>query len=162
MPVTVRGTDILFNDGTTQSTAASVVPSDVTVVGAIIMGAINTTTGVKPGDTIAGSNVWTPNAYVGTIDGLYFSNGTVTLGLGSPNTCWGATPSHNAFLYNLAAIRVRRMASGNTGFLTPLGSTSYSGTWRILGFAAPRASTFDGYYGYTGSGMSVCLVQRIS
>jgi hypothetical protein len=36
MPVTLRNTDILFNDNTTQNTAASPFPSSITALGAIL------------------------------------------------------------------------------------------------------------------------------
>jgi hypothetical protein len=67
MPVTVRGTDILFNDNTTQSTAAGA-PTTAQVLSATAgasVGAVGTyalmksanTTAVGPGGTKAGSNL---------------------------------------------------------------------------------------------------------
>lgn len=56
MPVTVRGTDILFNDGTTQSTAAAVSTAfDGVGSYAILMMAANTN--LATGGTIAGSSL---------------------------------------------------------------------------------------------------------
>ena len=67
MPVTVRNADILFNDGTTQSTAAGAVTTtsvlnatagaSVGAVGtyAFLVSAVNATYG--PGATLAGSNL---------------------------------------------------------------------------------------------------------
>ena len=67
MPVTVRGTDILFNDGTTQSTAAGA-PSTTQVLNATAaasVGAVGTYaelvdlafTSRSPGETVAGSGL---------------------------------------------------------------------------------------------------------
>jgi hypothetical protein len=57
MPVTVRGTDILFNNGTTQSTAAVSPSTDFGGVGsyAVLMNASNSN--VAQGNTIAGSSL---------------------------------------------------------------------------------------------------------
>ena len=61
MPVTVRGTDILFNDGTTQSTAAPpAVPSSYGAVGTVIIGLVQLTTlnaVISEGTTFAGSSL---------------------------------------------------------------------------------------------------------
>lgn len=56
MPVTVRGTDILFNDGSTQSTAA-VASTTFGAVGsyAVLLNAVNSDLAV--GGTIAGSSL---------------------------------------------------------------------------------------------------------
>jgi hypothetical protein len=62
MPVTVRGTDILFNNSTTQSTAATTYAPAYGAVGSCVIGASTSFTGFEvypPGTTVAGSTLRT-------------------------------------------------------------------------------------------------------
>jgi hypothetical protein len=55
MPVTVRNTDILFNDGTTQSTAAGAIPTAFGAVGTYAVLYNSTTSAIGYNTTVAGS-----------------------------------------------------------------------------------------------------------
>ena len=57
MPVTVRNTDILFNDGTTQNTAAGAIPTNFDQVGTYAHLLQTTNSNLSPGATIAGSSL---------------------------------------------------------------------------------------------------------
>lgn len=57
MPTTLRNTDILFNDGSTQSTAATT-PTTLYAVGTYITGRPNNTTTYAANSTLAGSSLY--------------------------------------------------------------------------------------------------------
>jgi hypothetical protein len=57
MPVTVRNTDILFNNGTTQSTAASAASTDFGGVGSYAVLMMAADNNLASGGTIAGSSL---------------------------------------------------------------------------------------------------------
>jgi hypothetical protein len=84
MPVTVRGGDILFNDGTTQSTAGGAV-NTTAVLNATAGGSVGgvgtysfcrgSSGGYNPGDTVAGS-------------ALFYADSESAIGSGSPPGTW--------------------------------------------------------------------------
>jgi hypothetical protein len=117
MPVTVRNTDILFNDGTTQSTAAGGVPTAFGAVGtyAVLMMAVNTNLGVD--GTIAGSSL------------RFNENSNSTSQSQSPG---GFTPFYgNRFRFNV---------SSYDG-----GGSAVSGTWRKMSTGATYYAWNSGY-----------------
>ncbi len=107
MAVTVRGTDILFNDGTTQSTAATADSRDFGGVGsyAILMNAVNSDLAV--GGTISGSSLRYNYSGGGTFGGHTTSNASYSGGGSSVGGTW------------------RKMSSGASYAIDSYGSRSY-------------------------------------
>lgn len=144
MPTTLRNTDILFNDGTTQSTAATGVPSSFSAVGSIMWLVNWSTSNLFPGNTVAGSAL------------LYVTGGTKSstqfILEGSPpgGTSWSPTNTMNG------------VRTGNVGAYQPSNTSTLSGTWRVLSATVSRSSSYDGSYNMTGITYANFLVQRIS
>lgn len=149
MPITVSGTQITFNDLTVQTTAAFSVPSSITAVGSVIFAAVNTTSNLLPGATVAGSNVYIPAAIAS-----WPAVGTPVDSGSSSFWSISSTATIN--------VLVNRVTSGNTGFTLPTGVTIGSGTWRILWYVRARFSSWDACVNQTGSLMYGTLLQRIS
>jgi hypothetical protein len=148
MPVTVRGTDILFNDSTTQSTAATGVPSSFSAVGSIMLVANFSTSSLLVGGTIAGSSLlYTP---IGATAGASL----VVLEGGVPGVRWAA----------LVDGRIYGSRTGNIGAFQPSNTATLSGTWRVLSPMAARSSIYVNDYSENRTDISyVCgFVQRIS
>lgn len=152
MPTTLRNTDILFNDGTTQSTAATGVPSSITAVGSIVVAANGTTSRILPGGTVAGSSLFYPTTVT--------SWQTFGSQDQQPNVFAGST----TFTAAGSAVfgGANRSSSGNTGWLAPEGHTALSGTWRSLSWATARGSQYDGCFNVTGSSTPYSIFQRIA
>ena len=136
MAVTVRGTDILFNDGTTQSTAASSAKFDATdSVGSIMPLHCTYNTGLNVGSSISGSYLFRRTS-------------------GVPNTSNHASASWGNYLGNLGYavppagdLRNRTSAFSFSGAGTSFTFSPMSGTWRLL--IANVLPIFDGYYSTT-------------
>jgi hypothetical protein len=128
MPVTVRGTDILFNDGTTQSTAASTgIPANL-AIGSIAV--VYNFSGNKyiQGDTLPSANV----GYVSASATGFYGTGT--------------QPFASTFAYRSGNVTVPGSPI-NAGFPT---TAALPGTWRSLSAAVPRdfnsySNTTSGY-----------------
>ncbi len=113
MPTTLRNTDILFNDATTQSTAFTGIPTTFGAVGtyAVLMMGVNTN--LATDGTIAGSSLrynFTPNSAASTLGGS--ANSAPFLG--------------------------RRIRSNNSTY--DGGGTALSGTWRKMSSGVTFAS----------------------
>ena len=149
MPVTVRGTDILFNDGSTQSTAAgSSVPATLGAIGTVMSAGHTSTSNIPVGATIAGSS-------------LYYQSNTTNWAFPFRSEGTGGIPQ-TTYIYNNNP-EIQRISNGNTGFTVPGGSTALAGTWRNVGYAArARTSAFDGVYGVTFSSSFISFWVRIS
>jgi hypothetical protein len=119
-------------------------------VGSVLFAAVNTTTGLKPGDTIAGSSLYYPNTVNDSAEGnaFYYSQ--------SPGTTYTAWFTAGSGYY------ARRINPGNTGFQVPTNSSTLSGTWRIMGQVIRRSSTYDSCNNTTRSELNQNLVVRIS
>lgn len=145
MPVTVRNTDILFNDGSTQSTAASVIPSSFNAIGSTLWATNWSTSNVVSGNTVAGSSL----LYV--TGGSFFGGGSQAVSLSSN------------IIYSMASNRISGQYNGNSGAIQPGNTSTLPGTWRILGVANARYSQWDGgTYNVTNVLYVGLLVQRIS
>jgi hypothetical protein len=83
MPTTLRNTDILFNDGTTQSTAAATAASAVGTVGTYALAGLNSGS-IATGGTVAGSSLQFANI-----------NPTISGALSGTWRCMGFTDSFN-------------------------------------------------------------------
>ena len=150
MPTTLRNTDILFNDGTTQSTAAgSSIPAAFGDVGTITFAGNTTTLNYVFGATIAGSSLRYQTTVVSWIQ-PFRSEG--------PGT--GALPSSN-FSYVIGGTSTR-VNTGNTGYLVPGGSTALTGTWRNIGGPCSARASYVDTYGNTNSETRMSLWLRIS
>lgn len=135
MAITVSGSTITFNDGSTQSTAASGtgVPSTLLGVGATNLFVSSSSSSIATGNTLSGSYLF----YVSTANGL--------------NTY--VFPSLN---------RVNATATFTTTFNGATG-TAYSvgtGTWMCVGFGASPAASYDSCN--NGTYMYSTLWRRIS
>lgn len=146
MPVTVRGTDILFNDGSTQVTSA--LPSSFSAIGSVLAAVNYSASSFFPGNTIAGSSL------------LYVTGFTQTPARSAPYI-EGTNVAVNQTQYaNIGEIYGRR--TGNVGTYQPSNTTSLPGTYRVLSAVAARSSVFDSYTGWTEITYQAALVQRIS
>jgi hypothetical protein len=115
MPVTVRNADILFNDGTTQTTAAGAIPTDFGAVGTYAVLQMAANTNLATGGTIAGSSLrfnYTPN---------------------------NATPPAGTNFAPFVGFQTNN-SSGYNG-----GGTAVSGTWRKMSTGLTHRSFNDGY-----------------
>ena len=133
MPVTVRNTDILFDNGTTQSTAAVSPSTDFGGLGsyAVLMMAANTNLAV--GATIAGSSLrYNPN--YGGVSAEYATTVAQYL-LNNPFV--KATPS-------AAGVRTRGSNTYDGG------GTALSGTWRKVSPGPTYIYAATGYGTYIG------------
>lgn len=95
MPVSIRGTDILFNDGSTQSTAAGA-PSTTQVLNATAgasTGAVGTYAYLYPTFAVTGTNIsasWSPGATVAGSGLTYTGSGPGggSFSAGTPSGTW--------------------------------------------------------------------------
>lgn len=150
MPVTVRNTDILFNDGTTQNTAAGV-PAHL-AVGSQIVAYHYGTSNLLPGATIAGSsllritggNGYNPNSP--SSDSFFIEN------------TWNDGRSTTAQPFN----RINGSRFGNVGAYQPSNTTTLTGTWTTLTHVRARFSSYSSYDHSTSINYNAVLVVRIS
>jgi hypothetical protein len=116
-------------------------------IGSVIYGAVNTTSGLIPGNTVSGSIVYIPNAVTSISNTQLFSNGNAS----TRNwTYWSTT------------ISAERMYEGNSGYQVPLGASTLSGTWRLLNQVTPRNSSYDSCNGLSFTGTKMTLLVRVS
>ncbi len=166
MPITVGGTVITFNDGTTQSTAATGVPASISAVGSIVLAGNNSGSILIAGATAAGSQFFYvtttpylsgPSAYWYTEGSLFANPKTFLVDSGSQQVNIGG-----GFRQLLGQALILRLTAGNTGFTFPAGLTSLPGTWRVLEPMNARGSWFEGYSGETYSYLNFGFIQRIA
>jgi hypothetical protein len=138
-------------NGSTGAVTVSIVPTAITAVGSVLIAANTSTSNLVPGDTIAGSSLYYPNAITAASNGIYTS-GTGTV----PSTY--VQGSGGKYVNGLVTITT----TGNTGFSTPLGHTALSGTWRVLTVALAREAIYDSGYNYTTSISPCIMAVRIS
>lgn len=157
MPTTLRNTDILFNDGTTQSTAGGI-PSAFNAIGSIVIANNFSTSSFFPGNTIAGSSLLYITGFAITPTGSATGNADSYLE--------GSTTNFfTQVLYNMGgasngAINGRRI--GNLGAFQPSNTATLPGTWRVLTGVRLRNTFYEGYNNYTQILYWPVLVQRIS
>lgn len=147
MPTTLRNTDILFNDGTTQSTAATGVPSSFSAIGSLVYAMNYSTSQITPGSTIAGSSI------------LYVTGGTA-IGTGAirlESTSGGYTVNFSTSNQQISGDR-----TGNLGAFQPSNTAVLSGTWRVLSTCVARTSSYNSSYVFTTIYYYGALFQRIS
>ena len=107
MAVTVRGTDILFNDGTTQSSAGMAVPSSITSIGGHIVAIRTTTNNMTLGGTISGSYLFYASNVGGNADS-FFSYTSVPFNIQNRTTAY----SHNNVTYVPIGVGTWMMVAG--------------------------------------------------
>lgn len=136
MAITVSGTTITFNDGSTQSTAVSGsgVPSTLTGVGATNLFAMTSSTAVTVGNTLSGSYLFYIGITVGSVGDV-------------PNPSGNRVNATSTFTTTFG---------GATNTATCVGT----GTWMCVGFATARGVTHDTCSNTTA--MNVSLWRRIS
>jgi hypothetical protein len=152
MPTTLRNTDILFNDGSTQSTASFSVPGSLTAIGAVLLAANSSTSNILTGATVAGSGL----TYVTAVQNFGAGSSIVIYSIGSnnvllfPNTADGPLGT------------LVQSGPNNPGFQPFFNGATLPGTWRSLFITPARRYGFDGgYQQYTQYG-TIGLFQRIS
>ena len=158
MAVTVSGTGITFNDSTTQTTAftgaggvtslngqtGAITNTTVGNIGSVIFAGYGLTTSgnAGAGTTFSGANLY----YASTIASGTAQNGGYTqFTNGGENTMMtGPTATY---------IRIRQ----TSGYVTPLGTTTLTGTWRAMTaiYNAAGVNSCCGYQSYTGQGLFV-------
>jgi hypothetical protein len=96
MTVRVRGGDIVFNDGSTQSTAASI-PTTLYAIGTYIIGRPNNFTAYGVNSVIGGSSLYSTDTFNRYVPGPY-STGAFSLGSSHVNVgSWRCvSPAWNA------------------------------------------------------------------
>lgn len=148
MTITVGGTAITFNDGTTQTTAAGGAPAFGAVGSVAMLSYYNTSTAALPNSTVAGSSLYYPTAV--TYQSSPFSfNSESSIG-NLPNTYWSVTASG------------RSVSGPNSAATAPGGSSSVSGTWRCLS-GVPRSYVQRDYCnGFSTTVNQIGLFVRVS
>lgn len=149
---TANSTTFLRGDQTWATAGGA--PAALGDIGGIVLAIINTTSYTLPGNTVAGSSCYYPNAFSATsLNATYTDGGTsgtnqeyrIAFNTGSG---WGAA---------------RRNTTGNTGFQFSTNNlTALSGTWRLLSPAVARVSAYDACNNRTESTAFSALIQRIS
>jgi hypothetical protein len=139
-------------NGSTGAVTIAAVPSSISAIGSVLMVAHASTGNLLPGDTIAGSSLYYPNAITAAFNSGIYTSGTGTV----PSTY--VQSSSGKYVNGL----VTRTTTGNTGFSTPLGHTALSGTWRVLTVALAREAIYDSEYNYTTSNAPCIMAVRIS
>jgi hypothetical protein len=155
MPTTLRNTDILFNDGTTQGTAATLVPSAFNAIGAIVYAINFSASNFFPGNTAAGSNFLIVTGFSATPVGVVIGGGEALLE-GSPTTL----NTQYYFSDSNGSIVGRRV--GNIGAYQPGNTATLPGTWRVISGVRQRQVFFSDYEGVTYIRYFPLLLQRIS
>lgn len=98
MPTKIRDTDILFNDGTTQSTAGFAIPAFGGVGAYIVAAKLDSGSNTNGGETIAGSNLRIPcvgAASANTVTPMNFGSNSL-FNPGLSGTWRAMTPTGNA------------------------------------------------------------------
>jgi hypothetical protein len=127
-------------------------PTVLGAIGSVMQVFVNSTSASLPNTTIAGSNLYYPNTTVSATASVYTTysgggaNGYSTINLATGNM-------------NLTFQDVR---GGNTGATQPRGSTTLSGTWRILNAVAARLVGYDSCSNSTTSQYYGAYAVRIS
>lgn len=170
MPITVSGTSITFNDSTSQTTAftggggvtslngqtGAVTTTNINSVGSFMIAAVNTTNNIIPNNTYSGGDLYYANNITQPFDNrVLFIEGTAN---STPRTTVGI----GAYIGYPSLYGMGKTTSGNTGFQTPGGASSLSGTWRVLTPGVARTTSYDGENNLTGSGITGCLFVRVS
>jgi hypothetical protein len=146
--VTISNTGVSSFAGQT----GAVDPTVLGAIGSVMQVFVNSTSASLPNTTIAGSNLYYPNTTVSANASTYTTysvggaSGYSTINLGTGNM-------------NLTFQDVR---GGNTGATQPRGSTTLSGTWRILNAVAARLVGYDSCSNSTTSQYYGAYAVRIS
>lgn len=148
MPTTLRNTDILFNDGTTQNTAAGGAPSAFNAIGSVLSAINYSTSNLFPGNTIAGSSL----LYVTGFSAVSATNFCVEGNFSNNLNTRGGSGMNGLF----------GVRTGNQGAYQPGNTAFLSGTWRVLSATTARTTSYAGYTNETIVNYASIVVQRIS
>ena len=156
--------NVLTSNGTTWTSAAlsavtslngqtgSITNTTLDTIGSVIRTAANTSTVLKPGDTISGSNLYYPTSLT-TVGISYLSEGASLTAV--PRTGWGSS--------GIGVLYANKISSGNTGYTVPGGNVStLSGTWRAMEVVPARYSEYEPEDGFTNSLSWTGLFVRVS
>jgi hypothetical protein len=131
-------------------------PTPPTTFGAVGTYAVllyNGSTNVVPGSTVSGSTLYAVNAITSGGGSFFYSDGSAVSNRNTTNT---------TYINNFAYVGT---VPGNVGLQPPSGCTAQSGTWRLVGVAAPAAAAtyyMAGGDNYTQTQGSVATFVRIS
>ena len=130
----------------------AVVTTDINAIGSIIQAAANTTSNQVVGSTISGGS-------------LYYAT-SITQADGPPTfRLYSEGPSgNNSTVVNQSPFLpfYFKKTNGNTGYATPAGCSTLSGTWRFLSPIRSRFTTFNGCDNNTDSNTFIAYLVRIS
>lgn len=140
---TANSTTFLRGDGTWATAGGA--PASFGDIGTVAMLANGTTSSIVPGNTVAGSSLYYPNTF--SANGGLVTQYSEGSGSTSTKTAWGAN-------------YVSRITPSNVGWNLG-GSSTVSGTWRILSIGRARNYYNDPYTGWYAE-TSVVLAQRIA
>jgi hypothetical protein len=146
---TANSTTFLRGDQTWATAGGA--PSAIDAIGSMLFVAVNTTSTLMVGSTIAGSSLFYVSSVTNFGNGL--SEGANTSSL--PRTSW-------RYFNESFGGSCNRTTSGNTGYTSPGGSTALSGTWRILTPTQARFSVFAPCFNVTDSVNYTALAVRIA
>lgn len=150
----VQNATTAANGGVTSvnSQTGGVVTTSIDAIGSIIIAAYNGTSNLVTGDTVSGSSLYYPSTITGWATlGKLFTQGTSTSG--PPSTRWE---------YGQSTTQATSLTNGNTGYTAPSGTTTLSGTWRVLFPVRARESSYDSEGNYTVSYTYVTFFVRVS
>jgi hypothetical protein len=123
-------------------------------IGSVMQVFVNTTSTSLPNTTIAGSNLYYPSAISSANTTLitYNSGGFQSLVQIIDTSTYGV----------FCVLKYTDTRAGNTGFTTPRGASTLSGTWRLLTPVVARLSAYDSCANFTTSFMYAAFAVRIS
>lgn len=145
---TANSTTFLRGDGTWA--AAGGAPANLGDVGALMIVAYGGTSNTLAGATIAGSS-------------LYIQNTITQYGSNKVSTYYseGNSSSNSRTEFDYQRWFAARYGTGNPGF-TLAGTTTFSGTWRILSPSLARSYGYDGTYNNFAASTNLVLAVRIA
>jgi hypothetical protein len=125
----------------------NIVNTDLNSIGSVVRAAYYSSSGVYAGQTVSGSVLYVPNAYVAAQSGP-----------GGFTSQY--TSDQNYTMYQMSA--VTRRNAGPTGANPPQGSATLSGTWRCMSYGGPLSVSYDADNNITFTQMTYNLFVRVS
>jgi hypothetical protein len=159
--------NLLTSNGTTWTSAAppaggvtslngqtgAVVTTTLDNIGSMTIAGVYSSSNYLPGATIAGSSLYYPN----TITAVDTNSGVVSSASSYPSL--GST----AWINSSGLVgRYRRYSTGNTGAQAPAGSSTLTGTYRIMSVVSGYYTEYDGGNVTTTTSGHCALVVRVS
>lgn len=154
--------NVLVSNGTTWTSGTgtsvngqtgTIVTTTLDNIGSMTIAGVYSSSNYLPGSTIAGSSLYYPN----TITAVDSFTGIVSSASNYP------TLGSTAWMNSSGLVgRYRRTSTGNTGAQAPAGSSTLTGTYRIMSVVAGYYTTYDGGNNETTTHGYCALVVRVS